>query len=116
MNRLFPLLSAIGRRTLAGLLLLVGASGVIYLTVRMAPGNAVDAITSMATTEQQRLELMAEYGLDRDPFTGYVAWLGRAALGDFGESLSFHAGKEVMELALPANQAAWQAQKPPHPQ
>ncbi len=102
MQRAALLLLAIGRRAAAGLLLLIGASFVIYLTVRLAPGNAVDAISSMATTEEQRQEMMAEYGLDRGPIPGYVAWLGSAAQGDFGVSLTFQAGNEVMDVAIPA--------------
>lgn len=102
MTRLLLLLLAIGRRAAAGLLLLVGASFVIYLTVRLAPGNAVDAITSMATTEIQRAALMAEYGLDRGPISGYLAWLWSAAQGNFGVSLSSQAGQDVMTLAWPA--------------
>ncbi len=102
MNKPGRLALAIARRAAAGLLLLIGASFVIYLTVRLAPGNAVDAITSMATTEAQRLELMAEYGLDRGPITGFIAWLGRAITGDFGISLSTQAGQDVMALAWPA--------------
>ncbi len=96
------LLLAIGRRAVAGLLLLIGASFVIYLTVRTAPGNAVDAISSMATTEAQRAELMAEFGLDRGPITGFVAWLAEAFRGNFGVSLSTQAGQDVMALAWPA--------------
>ena len=101
-NKALLLGLAMGRRAAAGLLLLIGASFVIYLTVRLAPGNAVDAISSMATTEAQRAVMMAEYGLDRGPIMGFFAWLGSAATGDFGVSLSTQAGQEVMALAWPA--------------
>ena len=97
-----PLAFATARRAAAGLSLLVGASFVIYLTVRMAPGDAVDAITPMGTPAEVKTQLAAEYGLDRDPLTGYAVWLGRAATGDFGESLAVATGGSVMTVALPA--------------
>lgn len=90
------------RRAAGGLLLLVGATFVIYITIRSAPGDAIDAISPMGTPPDVKARLMAEFGLDRDPFTGYLAWLVRSLTGDFGESLVFSPGAPVMEVALPA--------------
>lgn len=90
------LLAAIKR--LAGSLgLLIGASFLIYATIRLAPGDAVDAITPMGTPEDIRAQLAAEFGLDRDTITGYFAWLSRSITGDFGESIVFLPGATVME-------------------
>lgn len=89
-------------RVAAGILLLVGASFVIYATVRSAPGDAVDAISPMGTPPEIKAQLTAEFGLDRDVVTGYAIWLGRSVTGDFGESLVVAAGETVMGVALPA--------------
>ncbi|MCB9538788.1 MAG: ABC transporter permease [Myxococcales bacterium] len=102
MTRASLLLIAALRRTAGGLLLLVGASFVIYITIRSAPGDAIDAISPMGTPPEVKAKLMAEFGLDRDPLTGYVAWLSRSAVGDFGESLVFAPGATVMDVGLPA--------------
>jgi len=102
LNRALALLLASGRRTTAGLLLLIGASFVIYATVRLAPGDAVDAISGFGTSPEQLAKLRAELGLDVGLVKGYVVWLGEAARGNFGVSLSYRTGEEVMVLVLPA--------------
>lgn len=102
MNRAMRLLLAASRRTAGGLMLLVGASFVIYITIRSAPGDAIDAISPMGTPPEVKARLLAEFGLDRDPLTGYLAWLGRSIQGDFGESLVVATGEAVMDVALPA--------------
>lgn len=102
MNRGVRLATAALQRATGGLLLLVGATFVIYITIRSAPGDAIDAISPMGTPDDVKLRLAAEFGLDRDPLTGYVAWLVRSITGDFGESLVFAPGAGVMEIALPA--------------
>lgn len=96
MNRALLGLAAL-RRLAGGLGLLIGASFLIYATIRLAPGDAVDAITPMGTPPEVRAQLAAEFGLDRDTVTGYIAWLSRSVTGDFGESLAFLPGATVME-------------------
>jgi len=95
-------LALAGRRIAASLLLLVGASFLIYFTIRSAPGDAVDAITPMGTPPEIKEKLAAEFGLDQGVLGGYGVWLSRSAMGDFGESLVFAPGQTVMEVAAPA--------------
>lgn len=102
MNRGIRLLLAALRRTGAGLVLLIGASFIIYFTIRSAPGDAIDAISPMGTPPDVKAKLAAEFGLDQGPLAGYVTWLGRSAQGDFGESLVFSPGEPVMSVAGPA--------------
>ena len=102
MNRLLGLVLMAGRRLAGGLLLLVGASFLIYFTIRSAPGDAIDAITPMGTPPEVKEKLAADFGLDQPPVAGYVTWLGRSATGDFGESLVFAPGEQVMTIARPA--------------
>jgi len=102
LNRLLGLALLAGRRLAGGLLLLVGASFLIYFTIRSAPGDAIDAITPMGTPPEVKEKLAADFGLDQPPLAGYVTWLGRSATGDFGESLVFAPGEQVMTIARPA--------------
>ncbi|MCA9543046.1 MAG: ABC transporter permease [Myxococcales bacterium] len=102
MSRALRLLLAAAGRTGGALVLLMGASFVIYITIRSAPGDAIDAISPMGTPPQVKARLLAEFGLDRDPLTGYFAWLFRSARGDFGDSLVVAAGESVMAVAWPA--------------
>ena len=102
MNRGARLLLASLKRAAGGLLLLIGATFLIYLTIRSAPGDAIDAICPMGTPEDIKERLAVEFGLDRDVFTGYLAWLARSFVGDFGESIVFAPGETVMAVVLPA--------------
>ncbi|MFN3202139.1 MAG: ABC transporter permease [Bradymonadia bacterium] len=102
MNRFWRLMGASSRRLLSGVLLLVGASFVIYATVRAAPGDAIDAISPPGTDPEIKAKLAAEFGLDRDIVSGYGHWLLRSTSGDFGQSLVFETGAEVLDVVLPA--------------
>lgn len=102
MNRATLLARTVARRLAGGVLLLVGASFLIYITIRSAPGDAIDAISPLGTPPEVKAQLMSEFGLDRDPVTGYVAWLGHSAVGDFGDSLVVAPGDTVMAVAWPA--------------
>lgn len=93
---------AAARRIGGGLLLLVGATFLIYATVRSAPGDAIDAITPLGTPAEVKAQLAEEFGLDKGVIEGYAVWLGRSATGDFGESLVLAAGEDVAALAGPA--------------
>ncbi len=99
MKRIFL---ALLRRILGGFALLLGASFIIYMTVRAAPGDAIDAISPMGTPPEVKAQLMAEFGLDRGPLAGYGVWALRSLCGDFGDSLVFAPGERVMAVALPA--------------
>lgn len=87
---------------MSGSILLMGATFVIYFTVRSAPGDAVDAITPMGTPEEVKGKLKKEFGLDKDPFNGYIVWLSNSIKGDFGDSLAFSPGEKVATIILPA--------------
>lgn len=102
MRRLWLLLGASGRRLLSGLILLVGASFLIYATVRAAPGDAIDAISPPGTPPEIKAKLAAEFGLDQNIVSGYGTWLVRSTSGDFGQSLVFETGAEVMDVVVPA--------------
>ena len=65
MRRLWLLLGASGRRLLSGLILLVGASFLIYATVRAAPGDAIDAISPPGTPPEIKAKLAQ--GRDEGP-------------------------------------------------
>ncbi len=95
-------LCALGKRALFAFCLMLGASFVIYFTVRAAPGDAIDAISPMGTLPEVKAKLAAEFGLDQGVLPGYATWALRSLQGDFGESLVFAPGDRVMALALPA--------------
>jgi len=85
------------RKYLIGRLLLfipslLGASLVIFVLLRLVPGDIAEIIVYQAGAEsssvQQRQvqEIRVELGLHRPVVMQYVVWLGNALRGDFGQS------------------------------
>jgi peptide/nickel transport system permease protein len=77
------------RRTLHGLLLLLGVSVFAFALLSAAPGNSFDELklnpqVSPATVAA----LKTEYGIDRPLPVRYARWLLSVARGDFGYSFS----------------------------
>jgi peptide/nickel transport system permease protein len=74
-----------------------GVSIIVFLMIRMIPGDAV-AIMLGANTEitpERLASLRARVGLDRPLVEQYLAWAGRALSGDLGTSL--WTGRPVVE-------------------
>jgi peptide/nickel transport system permease protein len=83
-------LAARGARRLADLLLtLFGVSVLVFLMIRLVPGDAV-AIMLGANTEvtpERMAELRGRLGLDRPLLEQYATWALGALRGDFGTSI-----------------------------
>ena len=65
-------------------------SAVVFLIVRLVPGDPIDNLIRAGSAPTQRLELMAKYGLDRSLPEQYLIWIGRLAVGDMGSSILQH--------------------------
>ncbi|MFL4977953.1 MAG: ABC transporter permease [Xanthobacteraceae bacterium] len=74
------------RRLLLMILTLFGISVIIFVMLRVVPGNIADILFDAAgmvsPAEKQKLE--AELGLDKPIVIQYVNWIGGLARGDFG--------------------------------
>lgn len=80
------------RRLLAVIPTLFFASVIVFLVIRILPGDAVDLIIKsapfMENSEEMRAEIERDLGLDRPMHEQYVRWLGGILLrGDLGTSL-----------------------------
>ncbi|MGO4706915.1 ABC transporter permease [Microvirga sp. 2MCAF38] len=76
-------------RILDLILVLVGVSIIVFLMIRLIPGDAV-AIMLGANTEitpERMAELKSRVGLDRPMIEQYFVWASAALRGDFGTSL-----------------------------
>jgi peptide/nickel transport system permease protein len=89
----------VGGRYLARRLLLfpptlVGASILIFVLLRLVPGDIAEILVyqtgseSSVVQQKQIRQLRAELGLDRPVAVQYVDWLGKTLRGDFGQSYS----------------------------
>lgn len=74
------------RRSLQGVLVLFITSIIIFVTIRILPGDPIltrNGATNVWNEEMAR-ELRHRYGLDKPIYEQYVVWLGSALRGDFG--------------------------------
>jgi peptide/nickel transport system permease protein len=76
------------RRLLSTLLVLVGVSILIFLLVRLLPGNIVDVIagTEGQLSTAQRQAILREFGLDKPLPVQYGLWVWNMLHGNFGYS------------------------------
>jgi peptide/nickel transport system permease protein len=72
-------------------LTLFGMSIVIFVLMRMAPGDIVDILFAAAgyVNEADKQLIMKELGIDRPIWQQYVTWLGDIFRGDLGKSYRY---------------------------
>ena len=82
----------VARRLLLFIPTLIGASILIFVLLRLVPGDIAEILVYQAGSEtstiQQRQirEIRTELGLDQPVVVQYVTWFGNALQGDFGHS------------------------------
>lgn len=88
------------RRLLTILPTLLGISVIVFLVMRLIPGDTISAMigTQFKLTEAQAEALRRYYGLDRSLPEQYWLWLTAALRGDFG--LSVRTGEPVLSEIL----------------
>ena len=86
------------RRLLASLIVLFGVSLVVFLTLKIIPGDAAYVLAGPNASAQEIAAVRVSLGLDQPVPVQYISWLGRALHGDLGRSLELH--EPVLELVL----------------
>jgi len=90
----------LARRPLALLPTLGLASLIVFVTIRLVPGDVIDLMLSqndVAADKLSRDQLVAALGLDQPVATQYLRWFGGIVFhGDLGRSLS------ILRLAIPS--------------
>jgi peptide/nickel transport system permease protein len=76
------------RRFLLMLLTLFGISVIIFVLLRVMPGNIVDVLYDAAgyVNPSEKAKIEAELGIDKPIAVQYAAWIGGLAHGDLGYS------------------------------
>ena len=93
------MLGFVAGRSLAAVPVLIGVSLVVFLTMKMIPGDAAQVLAGpQATAEQVRL-IRESLGLDRPLYVQYAVWLGRAVRGNLGRSIQLDAPVTEMVFA-----------------
>ncbi len=76
------------RRLLAAIGVLIGASFLVFLGMRLVPGDPATAILGSRATPEALAALREELGLNRPFYVQYLIWLGKMVQGDFGTSIA----------------------------
>ena len=94
----------IAKRLLIAGITLLGMSLLLFVLMRMAPGNITDIIFESAgyVDEADRRKLEAELGIDRPLIVQYGRWLGDFVRGELGKSYRYDLPAwEVIKPRLP---------------
>ncbi len=86
------------RRLLQLVPLLIGLSLVVFLMLRLVPGDPVEIMLGGKGTAETRARMRAALGLDKPVHEQYLLFLARMARGDIGESFVYH--RPAMPLIL----------------
>lgn len=69
-------------------LTMIGVAIVVFVLIRVAPGNPIAMMLPPGATQADIAQLTAMYGLDKSLFEQFVIWGGNALQGDFGTSIT----------------------------
>src|SRR5258706_3142644 len=86
------------RRLLWALPTLVGVAVVVFVLVRVVPGDPIAMMLPPGATADDVGRLRALYGLDAPIAKQFVVWMGEVLRGDFGTSISLR--DSVVSLVL----------------
>ncbi len=89
------MLNYVLRRLLATIPVLFGVSLIVFLMVRLIPGDPVLILAGMEATGEQVEKARHHLGLDRPLHIQYLTYVGRALKGDMGRSI--HSKRPVWE-------------------
>jgi len=92
------LLRAILIRLISTLITLFGVAVIVFVVIRVVPGNPIAMMLPPGATEADIDRLETQYGLDKSIFEQFTIWLGGVLQGDFGISISLL--QPVSELVL----------------
>ena len=77
---------------------LFGVAVVVFVVIRVAPGDPIAMMLPPGAGEADIARLRALYGLDKSLVEQFVIWLGGVLRGDFGTSISLR--QDVLSLVL----------------
>jgi len=86
------------RRAMEAIPTLIGVAIVVFVLVRVVPGDPIAMMISPGATETDIANLRAAYGLDKNIFEQFLIWGTLALSGDFGTSISMR--QDVLGLIL----------------
>jgi ABC-type dipeptide/oligopeptide/nickel transport system permease component len=77
---------------------LFGVAVIVFVVIRVVPGNPIAMMLPPGATEEDIARLTALYGLDKSIFQQFLIWAGGVLQGDFGTSITTR--QPVLALVL----------------
>ena len=97
------LLAVIVRRAALALITLAGVAVIVFVLLRVVPGDPVAMMISPGATAADIAALKAHYGLDAPIPEQFRIWVAGIVTGDFGSSITLHLHvTEILASRLPA--------------
>ncbi|MES2145452.1 MAG: ABC transporter permease [Pseudomonadota bacterium] len=93
-----PLIRAILLRLLTTAITLLGVAVIVFVVIRVVPGNPIAMMLPPGATEADIARLTAQYGLDKSIAEQFLIWGQGVLQGDFGTSIT--ARQPVLDLVL----------------
>jgi peptide/nickel transport system permease protein len=91
-------LRAVLLRVFTTLITLFGVAVIVFVVIRIAPGDPIAMMLPPGATEADIERLRALYGLDKSIPEQFLIWLGSVLAGDFGTSISLR--QSVLRIVL----------------
>ena len=82
------LFRAVLLRLLTTAVTLFGVAVIVFVVIRVVPGNPIAMMLPPGATEEDVARLTALYGLDKSIFRQFLIWAGGVLQGDFGTSIT----------------------------
>ncbi|MCF7645591.1 ABC transporter permease [Bacillus subtilis] len=86
------------KRVLGTIPVLFMVTLLIFVLIKLAPGDPVDMLVSDEVTEEIRQNIRIAWGLDQPVYIQYLTFIKNALMGDLGESFRYR--EPVMDLIL----------------
>ena len=83
-------------RLLMAAITLVGVAVIVFVLLRVVPGDPIAMMISPGASEADIQALRAHYGLDASLPVQFAVWIKAVLMGDFGTSISLH--RDVLSL------------------
>ena len=75
-------------RLLTTAVTLLGVAVIVFVVIRVVPGNPIAMMLPPGATEEDVARLTVLYGLDKSIFRQFLIWAGGVIQGDFGTSIT----------------------------
>lgn len=85
-------------RLITTLVTLFGVAVIVFIVIRVAPGNPIAMMLPPGASDADIERLKALYGFDKTIFEQFVIWIGGVLSGDFGTSISLR--QDVVSVVL----------------